>query len=115
MIIISDTSCITNLFQIDALQILPELFGKILIPEAVLNELLAFHKNTFTTQLSANKIEVAKVTDTAALQKAKYYDLDSGETEALALALELKNIALIIDEKAGKKAAEELGIKTVGF
>jgi uncharacterized protein len=115
MIIISDTSCITNLFQIDALQILPKLFGKILIPEAVFNELLAFHKNTFTNQLSANKIEVAQVTDPDSLQKAKYYELDSGETEALALALQLKNIALIIDEKAGKRAAEKLGIKTVGL
>lgn len=115
MIIISDTSCITNLFQIDALEILPKLFGKILIPEAVFNELLAFHENTFTLQLSANKIELTEVTDLELLQKAKFYDLDAGETEAIALALQLKNIALIIDEKAGKKAAEKLGIKTVGL
>ena len=115
MIIISDTSCITNLFQINALEILPKLFGKIIIPEAVFNELLAFHKNTFTIQLSANKIEVLKVTDADSLQKAKFYELDLGETEALALALQLKNIALIIDEKAGKRAAEKLGIETVGL
>ena len=115
MIIISDTSCITNLFHIDALQLLPKLFGKILIPQAVCNELLAFHKNTFTNQLSANKIEVVQVTDQECLQKAKYFKLDLGETEAIALALQLKNIALIIDEKAGKKAADKLGIKTVGL
>jgi predicted nucleic acid-binding protein len=115
MIIISDTSCITNLFQINTLEILPKLFGKILIPEAVFNELIAFHKNIFATQLSANKIELTKVTDAVSLEKAKKFDLDSGETEAIALALQLKNIALIIDEKEGKKAAEKLGIKTVGL
>jgi uncharacterized protein len=115
MIIISDTSCITNLFQIDALEILPKLFGKILIPEAVFNELLAFHRGTFTNHLLANKIELAVVTDLESLQKVKIFDLDSGETEAIALALQIENIALIIDEKAGKKAAEKLGIKTVGL
>jgi hypothetical protein len=103
------------LFQIDALEILPKLFGKILIPEAVFNELLAFHKHTFTIHLSANKIEISKVTDADSLQKVKFYELDSGETEALALALQLKNIAVIIDEKAGKKAASKLGIETVGL
>lgn len=115
MIIISDTSCITNLFQINSLEILPKMFGKILIPEAVFDELMTFHKNTFTTHLLANKIELAKVTDAKSLQTAKHFDLDAGETEAIALALQIENIALIIDEKAGKKAAEKLGIKTVGL
>lgn len=39
MIIISDTSAITNLAAIDRLQILPQLYNQVTIPEAVYREL----------------------------------------------------------------------------
>lgn len=39
MIVISDTSVITNLIQIDQLILLKELFGNIVIPQKVFDEL----------------------------------------------------------------------------
>jgi predicted nucleic acid-binding protein len=40
--------------------------------------------------------------------------LDPGETEAIALALEMPRTALLVDDRRGRKAAEERGIFVVG-
>ena len=44
MIIVSDTSPLSNLFIIQRLDLLQQLYGKIIIPEAVMNELLELEK-----------------------------------------------------------------------
>ncbi|MEM9835182.1 MAG: DUF3368 domain-containing protein [Bacteroidota bacterium] len=41
-------------------------------------------------------------------------DLDLGEAESIALAMELKADYLIIDEKRGRGIAEERGVRIVG-
>jgi len=41
-------------------------------------------------------------------------DLDSGESEALALAIELQADLLLIDERKGNDAAKRVGLATIG-
>ena len=43
MIVVSDTSCITNLITIDAADLLSRLFGEVIIPPAVDRELRRTH------------------------------------------------------------------------
>jgi predicted nucleic acid-binding protein len=43
MLVVSDTSPVTALLQIGKADLLPALFDRVLIPPAVLNELLRFH------------------------------------------------------------------------
>lgn len=40
--------------------------------------------------------------------------LDTGEAEAIALAVDLRAEAILIDEKRGRRAASRLGLTTVG-
>jgi hypothetical protein len=41
-------------------------------------------------------------------------DLDRGEAESISLALELKADLLLLDEKEGRRAAQRLGLRTLG-
>jgi predicted nucleic acid-binding protein len=48
------------------------------------------------------------------LVKALRRDLDQGEAESIALALELNATLLLLDEKEGRHIAERLGLRVVG-
>jgi uncharacterized protein len=114
MIIVSDTSCISNLYQINSLYLLSNLFGDVLIPPKVFEELLNFHGKEFEDVLYKEKIVINNLSLLENLIKVREFKLDEGEEEAIALAIE-KNCSLIIDEKKGKLAAIKLGLKTVGL
>ena len=43
MIVVSDTSCISNLLSVGQASLLPRLFGEVPIPPAVERELLRLH------------------------------------------------------------------------
>ena len=113
MIIISDTSVITNLIHLDQLMILRKLFGNIVIPQKVFEELEKLPEQI----VIINRHNGIKVN---AIVNKEYFDelskvLDSGESEAIALAVELKADLLLIDEKKGRKIAQENGILITGL
>lgn len=116
MIVISDTSPISNLFLIGHLNLLPKIFGKIIIPQTVWDELLVLESD-FKYDLSEFKdavwldVRLAKdISDVARLQVF----LDAGESEAIVLAKELHADFLLMDEKDGRSAATDEGLKVIG-
>lgn len=114
MIVVSDTSPITNLAAIGQLELLRQLYKKVVLPEAVYEELTIEPISAGGLEAkSCQWIEVQKVS-TQSLQVATKYGLDAGETEAIALALDIKESKLLIDERAGRKAAEELNLSFTG-
>lgn len=113
MLVISDTSTITNLIQIGKLAILEKLFKEITIPEKVYEE-LAIYENQKDQLDFRDWISVSSVLDRSAVTKLAEV-LDPGEAEAIVLAGELNAEFLIIDERKGRKVAEDLGIKIVGL
>lgn len=108
MIVVSDTSCISNLLTIGREGLLPCLFGEVLIPPAVRRELLRFH---IRVPDFVRCVAPAETEGMARLSKA----LDLGETEAICLALELKADRLLIDEALGRAAALREGIPIIGL
>lgn len=113
MLIISDTSPITNLIQVGKLDILEQVFGQIIIPEKVYEELSVYEKQREAIE-NRNWILVKKVKDrdeVISLEK----QLDSGEAEAIVLAKEMNVDLLIVDERKGRKIAEEYGLKIIGL
>ena len=113
MIVVSDTSPITNLIQIGCLNLLNAVFGKIIIPQTVYNELceLADQKKILDDQ---DWISVIAAENRSVITQLET-NLDKGEAEAIALAIDLQSDFLIIDEIKGRTIAENMGIKIVGL
>jgi uncharacterized protein len=113
MLVVSDTSAISNLIQVELLDILHQLFGQIIISNAVYEELSEIDsQKLYIDKLSWIHIETVKNQD---FVHELENDLDKGESESIALAIELNADFLIIDELKGRKIAENLGIKIVGL
>jgi uncharacterized protein len=119
MIVVSDTSLITNLAAIDHLDLLQQLYTTIIIPLAVYNEMVAVDKivpgafeiQTFDWIQTQIVADYQSVTDI----QVKHNDIDLGEAEAIILALELKADLLLIDERRGRKLAMDYGLKVTGL
>jgi predicted nucleic acid-binding protein len=109
--IISDTSSISNLFQIERIDLLKSLYGKITITPAVLRELYALEEQKEIDDLKWIKVIAPK--DQKRVMKL-LEELDLGEAESIALAIERKAKYLIIDEYRGRQIAEQYGVKIVG-
>ena len=118
MIVISDTSVITNLAAIDHLQLLPQLYNQVTLPEAVYRELTDMDTpvpETIEVQM-ASVLEVRQVVNRQVVERLRYeVRLDPGESEAIALALELDADLLLIDERRGRAEANRLGVRITGL
>lgn len=110
--VVSDTSPIHYLICVDALDVLPRLFGEVLIPPAVHGELLhagaPLSVREWATQLPA----WVKVIAPAQLEAE--LNLGAGECEAIALVKERGDTLLLIDERKGRAAALKRGLRTAG-
>lgn len=113
MVVISDTTAITNLIRIDLLFILPELYGQIIIPKAVYDE-LSEYSNQKEIIDNSPWIETVQITASELLNKLTG-KIDKGEAEAIVLAIELTPDYLIIDELKGRKIAKAYDIEIIGL
>jgi len=115
MVVISDTSCLVALTNIGALDILPQTFGEINIPSAVYQELLLLKDFGIDVQVfSAPWLKVQHPSDLTMVAQLNE-TLDAGESEAIALSLELKADLLIIDEKKGREVAKSFHLTFTGI
>lgn len=103
MIVVSDTSPITNLAQINRLDLLPKLYGAVTIPQTVANELARFpHSTGFNLLALVPWLTVRAVHDTRRVASFRL-QLDQGESEALVLCQELQADLLLIDERKERR------------
>jgi uncharacterized protein len=118
VIVISDTSAITNLAAIDQLILLPTLYEQVIIPEAVYRELVNIDPPVpgGSEVQTVTWLEVKLITNREVVERLQNeVRLDPGESEAIALALELGADLLLIDERRGRTEANRLGIKITGL
>lgn len=115
-IVVSDTTAITHLAKIDALNILHKLYTEILIPKAVFDELFQVKRTQpgALSVMNSTWIKVVEVKNRAIVDKLTRR-LDLGESEAIALSVELQSDVLIIDEVAGRDVARKLGRNIIGM
>jgi predicted nucleic acid-binding protein len=113
LIVISDTSPLNYLVLIKAIDILPVLFEEVHVPTQVLVELAHSKAPQTVRQWASAPPEWVRVS-TPTRKIVLPVQLDAGELEAIALALELGADAILIDDRKGRRAAEALGINAVG-
>jgi predicted nucleic acid-binding protein len=116
MIVVSDTSVLINLAWLDKLPLLNKLYGDLLIPSAVWHEVVekGVRKPGADKVKTADWIEVREVVNTA-LVRALRQDLDAGEAEAIALAVEMDADLLLMDERLGRATAQHFGLRYIGL
>jgi len=116
MVVVSDTSPIINLAMIGQLDLLPILFRQIIIPQAVFDEIVtsgAALPGAKEIQ-EAGWIEVRTPKDQSLIESL-LAELDPGESEAIALALEIGAGLLLMDEYLGRNAARNRNILPLGI
>jgi predicted nucleic acid-binding protein len=94
--------------------VLPALFGEVLIPPAVMTELTNERTPQEVRAWLSNRPEWLRVQAPRETLPQFGGQIDDGEREAIALAVEVKAGALIIDDRAGRRQAEALKCHAVG-
>ena len=111
-VIVNSTPLII-LSKIGELEILKNLYGEIIIPRAVFDEVT--RKNDFAREkiLKSAWIKIFEVQDKTN-RKIYQTKLHEGEVEVMMLSAEISADLLIIDDNAAKKFAKFLGFKVTG-
>jgi|SRR5205807_2565541 len=114
MIVVADTSPLNYLIQIQCDTLLPELYGRIFVPSAVMQEL------GHPRAPDAVKTWLFRIPDWIEVHvlhlppDTTLAYLDPGEREALQLAQEQHADLLLIDERKGRIEARRRGLTTTG-
>lgn len=116
MVVVSDTSPVSGLYRINHLFLLERLFGKVILPDAVFQEILQLRSFGYDLKeiLTADWIEVKSPTHVSEVGKLLHH-LDIGEAEAIVLAKELHADLLVMDESKGRGLAKQEGITIIGL
>ena len=114
-IVISDSTTLISLINIERFELLFKFSDQIIITPSVYGEVSVKKsaKRIIDEYITLEKVAVQEATN---IQKVKelLIRLDLGESESIVLAEE-QNLPLIIDEKKGKKVALSFGIKSIGL
>lgn len=112
MIIISDSSPLVVLVNLGRTDLLPTLFGRVLIPPEVHTELSSPKRPEAVRAFAANPPKWLEVRAATAVEEIP--GLQPGEAAAISLAQELNADRIIIDEAKGRKEAAGRNLRVVG-
>jgi predicted nucleic acid-binding protein len=108
MSVVSDTTAITTLLKAGQVELLHELFENVFVPQAVWDELKAFHSSL------PDFVELRTVSNSGQRLPGTEF-LGRGEAESLLLAKELNARLLVTDDRKARAAAKKLNIVCVGL
>lgn len=112
--VVSNTSPIQCLHQAKLLDLLPAMYGKVTIPVAVADEMergialgIALPRVGELGWLRIRAVEHGRILPLVT-------DLDAGEREVLALAVEIRESLALLDDSWARRSADLLGVKYTG-
>jgi predicted nucleic acid-binding protein len=113
-LVVADTSPIYYLLSIGQIDLLPRLFGKVFVPDAVYKELCHPRAPTVVRDWVAGLPAWAEVTPVDSIDDAMLQPLGAGERAAITLALSLHADLILIDERKGTAVALGKGFEVTG-
>ena len=116
MSIVSNSSPLINLSRIGRLELLHHLYSELTIPRAVWREVVVegAGKAGADAVKSASWIK-NKTVSNKQLVRALQQELDPGESEAIALAVEIGAEFLLMDDHLGRESARHFGLRYTGL
>jgi predicted nucleic acid-binding protein len=112
MLVVADSSPLIVLINIEHIDILPRLFGKVIIPPEVSAELRLPNRPEHVRAFIRSSPEWLLQQSPSIVKPIPM--LHPGEVAAISLAVEIHADLLLIDEVRGRKAAAERGIRFTG-
>jgi predicted nucleic acid-binding protein len=103
-IVIADTSCLILFSKIKLLHILNDLYSTVFITPEVADEFEEPIPQWITTQSAQQSW----------IDFFNAYNLGAGELTSLALAMQLKNVTVILDDEKAKKIAKSFHLEVTG-
>jgi len=116
--VIANSSPLITLSLVKKLNIFKELYGKIIIPQAVFDEIIPKDKGKhgieeIESAIASGWIIQRKIRNRMAVEML-LSELDLGEAEAIVLAREKKANLVILDNREPRRVAKSLGLKIMG-
>lgn len=112
---ISNTTPLINFAEIGRMDLMQQLFGEIVIPMAVADELRAkskqFPRAAKVCDLPFVRVQSAKNRDLVAILR---HEIHAGEAECIVLALEQSSAVVILDDLAARVVAQQRGLPMIG-
>ena len=115
MIVVSNTSPLITLARAGRLDLLHAVHGDIIIPDAVFDEItVAGAGEPGAHEVATSAWIKRRPALNAPLVNALGLELDAGESEAIALAIECQADLILLDERMGRQAARRMGLTVTG-
>jgi predicted nucleic acid-binding protein len=115
MIVVSDTSPICYLLLIDEIELLPQLYGQVLIPRIVQQELSDARSPISVQDWSNRPPEWLVIQSVDVPSNIDLDALDPGERAAIVLAEQQGANLVIIDDSLGRQVAQSRGLRVTGL
>ena len=117
--VIFNSSPLINLSKIKSLNLIEKIYGQVIIPEAVNEEVVISGKTKENIEgiiqlIEKDIVKIVKVKNRS-LVKSFQMNLDYGESEVLALAIDMNASLIIIDEKEARQVADTYNLNKTGF
>jgi predicted nucleic acid-binding protein len=112
--VVSDASPLRAIAHLGLLNQLPQLFDQVFVPPAVVDELSVPLPGIVPIDFTAAPFLKIRAPGNRAEVGRLEMSLGAGESEAIALAIEIEPDYLLIDESTGRKLAARMGLKPMG-
>lgn len=113
-LVVSDTSPLRALAQLSLLDLLPRLFGEVILPPAVVAELSVERSGIPRVNIASHAFLRVQAPRNRGRVDSLLNELHAGESEAIALAIEIHPDFVLMDDREGREVAMRFGLVPVG-